>query len=511
MTESIAILDFGSQYAQIIARRVREVNVYCELFPWDAPQEKILSINPKGFILSGGPKSVYEENAPYIQKFILETGLPILGICYGMQALTHALGGEVSPSTEREYGPAILEPLAPSILSVLSQVWMSHGDKITRMPEGFVALAKSGNSPFAAMGDMQRKYFGVQFHPEVHHTPNGTELLKHFAVDICNVKPEWTASSIIDASVKRIREQVGSERVLAAVSGGVDSTVAAALVHKAIGDQLVTVFVDTGLLRHKEGEQVATALRGGLGVELITVEASDDFLGALKGITDPEQKRKIVGEKFIRIFEREAKGVGKPKFLVQGTIYPDVVESSGPDRSKAAKIKSHHNVGGLPEDMQFELVEPLRYLFKDEVRLVGEALGLSESLVWRQPFPGPGLTVRCLGECTPERVSRLRAADHILQEELSKEGFLGKGGTASQAFVVLLPVKSVGVMGDQRTYQEAAAIRVVTTEDFMTADWARLPYELLARVANRIVNEVEGINRVVYDVTSKPPATIEWE
>lgn len=511
MTESIAILDFGSQYAQIIARRVREVNVYCELFPWDAPQEKILAINPKGFILSGGPKSVYEENAPYVQKFILESGLPILGICYGMQALTHALGGEVSPSSEREYGSAILEPLMPSILSVLSQVWMSHGDRITRMPDGFIALAKSGNSPFAAMGDMQRKYFGVQFHPEVHHTPNGIELLKHFAIDICNVNPEWTPLSIIESSVKQIREQVGKERVLAAVSGGVDSTVAAALVHKAIGDQLVTVFVDTGLLRHKEGEQVASALRGGLGVELITVEASADFLGALKGVTDPEQKRKIVGEKFIRIFEREAKGVGKPKFLVQGTIYPDVVESSAPDRNKAEKIKTHHNVGGLPEDMQFELVEPLRYLFKDEVRLVGEALGLSESLVWRQPFPGPGLTVRCLGECTPERVSRLRAADFILQEELSNAGVLGKGGSASQAFVVLLPVKSVGVMGDQRTYQEAAAIRVVTTEDFMTADWARLPHELLAKVSSRIVNEVDGINRVVYDITSKPPATIEWE
>jgi GMP synthase (glutamine-hydrolysing) len=511
MTESIAILDFGSQYAQIIARRVREVNVYCELFPWDAPREKILSINPKGFILSGGPKSVYEENAPYIQKFILESGLPILGICYGMQALTHALGGQVDPSANREYGQAVIEPLMSSILSVLSTVWMSHGDKVTKMPEGFVALAKSGNSPFAAMGDMQRKYFGVQFHPEVHHTPNGIELLKHFAIEICDVAPDWTPASIIEASVKRIREQVGKERVLAAVSGGVDSTVAAALVHKAIGDQLVSVFVDTGLLRHKEGEQVASALRGGLGVELITVEASDDFLGALKGITEPEQKRRIVGEKFIRIFEREAKNVGKPKFLVQGTIYPDVVESSGPDRSKAAKIKSHHNVGGLPEDMDFELVEPLRYLFKDEVRLVGEALGLSQGLVWRQPFPGPGLTVRCLGECTPERVSRLRAADFILQEELSAAGFLGKGGTASQAFVVLLPVKSVGVMGDQRTYQEAAAIRVVTTEDFMTADWARLPYELLAKVANRIVNEVEGINRVVYDITSKPPATIEWE
>lgn len=512
MTDSIAILDFGSQYAQIIARRVRETNVYCELFPWDAPQEKILSIAPKGFILSGGPKSVYEENAPYIQKFIFESKLPILGICYGMQALTHALGGKVDSSAQREYGHAEIQPLIPgTMLDVLSKVWMSHGDKVTQLPQGFVALAKSGNSPFAAMGDMQRKYFGVQFHPEVHHTPNGIELLRHFAVDICGAKAEWTPASIIDEAVARIRKQVGSERVLAAVSGGVDSTVAAALVHKAIGDQLVSVFVDTGLLRQREGEQVASALRDGLGVELITVDAMDDFLGALKGVTEPEQKRRIVGEKFIRIFEREARGVGQPKFLVQGTIYPDVVESSGPDRSKAAKIKSHHNVGGLPEDMKFELVEPLRYLFKDEVRLVGEALGLSSSLVWRQPFPGPGLTVRCLGECTPERVSRLRAADAILQEELSKAGVLGKGGSASQAFVVLLPVRSVGVMGDQRTYQEAAAIRVVSTEDFMTADWARLPYELLAAASSRIVNEVEGINRVVYDITSKPPATIEWE
>jgi GMP synthase (glutamine-hydrolysing) len=512
MTDSIAILDFGSQYAQIIARRIREANVYCELSPWDTPQEKILSIHPKGFILSGGPKSVYEENAPYIQKFILESGLPILGICYGMQALTHALGGEVNPSNEREFGFAEIEALIPgTMLDSISKVWMSHGDKITRVPEGFIPLAKSTNSPYAAMGDMQRKYFGVQFHPEVNHTPNGSALLKHFAMEICGAKAQWTPSSIIDDSIKRIQEQVGKERVLAAVSGGVDSSVAAALVHKAIGDQLVCVFVDTGLLRHKEGEQVAAAFRNGLGAELITVEASDDFLGALKGITDPEQKRKIVGEKFIRIFEAQAKQVGQPKFLVQGTIYPDVVESSAPDRNKADKIKTHHNVGGLPKDMKFELVEPLRYLFKDEVRLVGEALGLGEGLVWRQPFPGPGLTVRCLGECTPERVSRLRAADAILLEELSKEGFLGKGAKTSQAFMVLLPVKSVGVMGDYRTYQEAAAIRAVVTDDFMTADWARLPYDLLAKVSSRIVNEVDGINRVVYDVTSKPPATIEWE
>ncbi len=520
--DSIAILDFGSQYAQIIARRVREAQVYCELFPWDAPMEQILAIQPKGFILSGGPRSVYEEGAPYIQDFIFKTGLPILGICYGMQALTHALGGQVDPSAQREYGPAEIEPTIPgTMLDVVSRVWMSHGDRITKLPEGFIALARSGNSPFAAMGDMQRKYFGVQFHPEVHHTPNGEKLLRHFVVEICGVKPNWTPASIIEESVARIRKQVGRERVLAAVSGGVDSSVAAALVHKAIGDQLVAVFVDTGLMRKDEGGQVASAFRNHLHAELITVDASDEFFYGLKGITDPEEKRKIVGERFIRVFETQAKQLGQPTFLVQGTIYPDVVESSGPERDKAERIKSHHNVGGLPEDMQFELVEPLRYLFKDEVRAVGEALGLPESLVWRQPFPGPGLTVRCLGEVTRERVSRLRAADAILLDELSRAGFLGKRSSlgnstaertpVSQAFVVLLPVRSVGVMGDQRTYQEAAAIRAVTTEDFMTADWARLPHDLLARVSNRIVNEVDGINRVVYDITSKPPATIEWE
>jgi len=509
---SLAILDFGSQYAQIIARRVREAQVYCELFPWDAPPEQILSIKPKGFILSGGPRSVYEDGAPYIQRFILESGLPILGICYGMQALTYALGGQVDPAAQREYGPARIRAVVPNpLISNLSQVWMSHGDRITRMPEGFAALAESANSPFAAMGDLQRRYFGVQFHPEVHHTPNGVELLRHFAVDICGITPDWTPASIIEETVERIQKQLGNERVLAAVSGGVDSSVAAALVHRAVGDQLVAMFVDTGLLRADEAEQVAAAFRGNLRIELIAVDASEEFLSALSGVTEPEQKRRIVGEKFIRIFEAQAKQLGQPRFLVQGTIYPDVVESSASDRNKAEKIKTHHNVGGLPEDMQFELVEPLRYLFKDEVRLVGEALGLPETLVWRQPFPGPGLTVRCLGEVTRERVLRLRAADQILLEELSKAGFFGKSGEVSQAFVVLLPVRSVGVMGDLRTYQEAAAIRAVTTEDFMTADWARLPHELLARVSNRIVNEVDGINRVVYDITSKPPATIEWE
>jgi GMP synthase (glutamine-hydrolysing) len=546
MTDSIAILDFGSQFAQLIARRVREAQVYCELFPWDATAEQVMALKPKGFILSGGPNSAYEPGAPFVPEFVLASAKPVLGICYGMQALTVALGGQVDPSTEREYGHATIEPLfSTHLISSLSTVWMSHGDRITRLPEGFVALAQSGSSPYAAMGDFQRKYFGVQFHPEVHHTPNGIELLRHFAVEICEVQPDWTPASIIEESVTRIRARVGDERVLAAVSGGVDSSVAAALVHKAIGDQLVAVFVDTGLLREGEGEQVVTVFREQMGAELVAVEAEEQFFQALSGVTEPEQKRRIVGEKFIRIFEEQARQLGQPKFLMQGTIYPDVVESSAPDRNKADRIKTHHNVGGLPENMLFELVEPLRYLFKDEVRAVGEALGLPETMVWRQPFPGPGLTVRCLGEVTRERVARLRAADAILQEELSVAGFLGKpevssedfgssgsqtagrmdsmssstiasplgtaGQHASQAFAVLLPVRSVGVMGDQRTYQEAVAIRAVSTEDFMTADWTRLPHDLLAKVANRIVNEVDGINRVVYDITSKPPATIEWE
>jgi GMP synthase (glutamine-hydrolysing) len=519
VTDSLAILDFGSQYAQLIARRVREAQVYCELFPWDAAASLVQAIEPKGFILSGGPKSVYEPDAPAIPQYVFESGLPILGICYGMQALTYALGGQVDASATREYGPAVIEPLMPSALSILSRVWMSHGDRITRMPEGFVALARSGNSPFAAMGDMRRKYFGVQFHPEVHHTPHGAEVIKHFALEICGAKPDWTPLSIIEGAVARVQQQVGEERVLAAVSGGVDSSVAAALVHKAVGDQLATVFVDTGLLRQGEREQVVSALRGQMQVELITVDAEAEFIDALRGVTEPERKRRIVGEKFIRLFEKQAQQLGQPRFLVQGTIYPDVVESSAPDRGRGDRIKTHHNVGGLPDDMGFELVEPLRYLFKDEVRAVGEALGLPEAMVWRQPFPGPGLSVRCLGEVTVERLRRLRAADAVFQDELSKAGLIGKRlsgdsvsvPSISQAFVVLLPVHSVGVMGDQRTYQETAALRAVTTEDFMTADWARLPDDLLARVANRIVNEVDGINRVVYDITSKPPATIEWE
>jgi GMP synthase (glutamine-hydrolysing) len=512
MRSSIAILDFGSQYAQLIARRVREAHVYCELLPWDAPAEKVLALQPKGFILSGGPASVYGEGAPTLPGYVTGSGLPILGICYGMQLLVHTLGGKVNPSAEREYGPAEIQPLIPgTMLDVLSRVWMSHGDRITTMPDGFIALAKSRNSPIAAIGDFRRKYFAVQFHPEVHHTTNGGQVLKHFALDVCGCLPDWTPASIIEESVARIRSQVGRERVLAAVSGGVDSSVAAALVHKAVGDQQVAVFVDTGLLRQGEAEQVARTFRQQMGAELVAVDAADEFFVALKGVTDPEQKRKVVGERFIRIFEREARKIGSTKFLVQGTIYPDVVESAAPDRSKAARIKSHHNVGGLPEDMEMSLVEPLRYLFKDEVRAVGEALGLPESMVWRQPFPGPGLTVRCLGEVTPGRVACLRMADAIFTEELASSGLLGKGAGTSQAFAVLLPVRSVGVMGDERTYQEVCAIRAVVTDDFMTADWARLPYDVLAKVANRIVNEVHGINRVVYDITSKPPATIEWE
>jgi GMP synthase (glutamine-hydrolysing) len=532
MTDSIAVLDFGSQYAQLIARRVREAHVYCELFPWDASAETVLRTKPRGFILSGGPRSVYEPNAPQLPAYVLDSGLPILGICYGMQALTFALGGQVDPSAEREYGPAVIEPLPGSVLSDLSRVWMSHGDRITRMPEGFVALATSGNSPLAAIGDLHRKYFGVQFHPEVRHTPNGTKVLAHFAVEICGARPDWTPVSIIDSAVERVRAQVGNERVLAAVSGGVDSSVATALVHRAIGDQLAAVFVDTGLLRQGEPEQVVAALREETHIELIAVEAQPEFMEALRGVIDPEEKRRIVGEKFIRVFEAQAQQLGQPRFLVQGTIYPDVVESSAPDRNKAERIKTHHNVGGLPDDMGFELVEPLRYLFKDEVRAVGEALGLPDAMVWRQPFPGPGLSVRCLGEVTAERLRRLRSADAIFQDELSKADLIGRRAPddaaasssvaltdapqperpmLSQAFVVLLPIRSVGVMGDQRTYQETAALRAVTTEDFMTADWARLPEDLLARVSNRIVNEVDGINRVVYDITSKPPSTIEWE
>ena len=512
---SIAVIDFGSQYAQLIARRVREAHVYCELFPWNAPREKVLSLKPKGFILSGGPASVYDPGAPTIPSYILESRMPVLGICYGMQALTFALGGRVAASTKREYGPAEVDTTHtnPLLAEGKRLVWMSHGDRIEQAPDGFITLALSPNSPFAAIGDIAKKYFGVQFHPEVRHTQGGNDILRRFAVEICAARPEWTPESIITQAIQRVQSQVGSERIISAVSGGVDSSVATTLVQRAVGDQLVAVFVNNGLLRLGEAAQVVKAFQDTMGSELVAVDAANDFMTALQDISDPEQKRRIIGEKFIRIFETQARQLGMPRFLVQGTIYPDVVESSAPDRAQAARIKSHHNVGGLPENMHFELVEPLRYLFKDEVRQVGEALGLPHELVWRQPFPGPGLAVRCLGEITPERLERLRHAGAIFTSELAAAGLLHmdeEEGTA-QAFAVLLPVRSVGVMGDSRTYQETIALRAVTTDDFMTADWARLPYDLLARSANRIVNEVAGVNRVVYDITSKPPATIEWE
>ncbi|MDP2977031.1 MAG: glutamine-hydrolyzing GMP synthase [Anaerolineales bacterium] len=515
MTDSIAILDFGSQYAQLIARRVREAHVYCELFAWDAPADKVLALKPKGFILSGGPRSVYENGAPFVQNFILESRLPILGICYGMQALTQALGGEVNPSSEREYGPATVTPLIPNSLISNSSfpVWMSHGDRITQLPAGFIPLAKSDNSPLAAMSDVRRKYFGVQFHPEVRHTPDGGEILRRFVVEICGASPDWTPASIIEESVTRIRAQVGSERALAAVSGGVDSSVAAALVQEAIGDQLVAVFVDTGLLRQAEPEQVVSAFRrrpiGKIaGAELVAVDAAGEFLSALRGITDPEQKRKIVGEKFIRIFEAQARKLGQPRFLVQGTIYPDVVESSAPERDKVERIKTHHNVGGLPEKMRLKLIEPLRFLFKDEVRKLGKELKVPYTALWRQPFPGPGLAVRIVGEVTEERLRILREADYRLMDIIKKEGLYHK---LWQSFAVLLPVKTVGVMGDRRTYENVIAIRAVTSADGMTADWARLSHDILAKISNSIINEVKGVNRVVYDISTKPPSTIEWE
>jgi len=518
MSNSIAILDFGSQYSQLIARRVRELQVYCELFPWDTPAEQVQATHPRGYILSGGPASAYEPGAPTIPAYILESGLPILGICYGMQALTLALGGTVTSSGQREYGLAEIELLQENALLVggKQRVWMSHGDRIEKMPSGFTLLATSPNSPVAAMGDMRRRYYGVQFHPEVRHTQDGSAILRRFVRDICQAQADWTPDAIISHLVEDVRQKVGSERALVAVSGGVDSSVAAALVQRAIGSQLTAIFVDNGLLRQNERPQVETAFRDNLGTHLIVVDASQRFLQALEGVTEPETKRRIVGETFIRVFEAQARQLGEIPFLVQGTIYPDVVESSAPERAKAERIKTHHNVGGLPEDIMFKLVEPLRYLFKDEVRAVGEALGLPAELVWRQPFPGPGLAVRCLGEITPKRLETLRAADEIFTSELAAAGLLHQrthvdSTEIAQAFATLLPVRSVGVMGDQRTYQEVVALRAVITEDFMTADWARLPYDVLARVASRIVNNVRGVNRVVYDLTSKPPATIEWE
>jgi GMP synthase (glutamine-hydrolysing) len=516
--DTILILDFGSQYTQLIARRIRELHVYSEILPWDAPSEKMADLHPAGIILSGGPSSVYDEDAPSIQPYIMQAGVPILGICYGMQALTRILGGQVIPAGEKEFGPSQINVKKENLLIPVGvlDVWMSHGDRIDRIPDGFEILAENPNCPFAAMGDASRRIYGVQFHPEVRHTPQGSEILHRFVIDICQAKATWTPASMIELAVDRIRTQVGNANLLSAVSGGVDSSVATALAVRAVGDRLNAVFVDHGLLRKDERVYVEKAFLPLMGDKFVCIDASEWFLHGLERVTDPEAKRKVIGETFIRVFENHARSLGKIDFLVQGTIYPDVVESSGPERNKAARIKSHHNVGGLPEDMDFKLVEPLRYFFKDEVRLVGEALGLPRELVWRQPFPGPGLAVRCLGEINVERLDRLRSADAIFTDELTSSGWLktsavGEEDRAAQAFAVLLPVRSVGVMGDQRTYQEVIALRAVTTDDFMTADWARLPADLLARTANRIVNEVSGVNRVVYDITSKPPGTIEWE
>lgn len=518
--DTIVILDFGSQYTQLITRVVREQSVHSLQLPWSVDPDTVQKTKPSGIILSGGPSSIYSANAPIFPEFILSLGIPILGICYGMQSLAVARSGAVTPSDAREYGHTQLKvelenPLLPK---GEHKVWMSHGDQITKLPDGFISLATTTNTPIAAMADPERHLYGVQFHPEVKHTSIGTEIIRNFLFKICRVKSTWTPASIIQDSVEIIRSQVGNSRVISAVSGGVDSSVATALVHKAVGDQLETIFVDTGLLRKDEIHQVESTLRDALAIKLHTIQAEDQFFNDLAGVTDPEEKRSIIGHRFIRVFEEKARELENPEFLVQGTIYPDVVESAAPDRASSDTIKTHHNVGGLPEEMDLELIEPLRYLFKDEVRKIGQELGLPNNLIKRQPFPGPGLAIRCLGEVTKERIQRLRDADAIYLEELARHDLLhsqesdqGIVTGSSQAFAVLLPVKTVGVMGDQRTYQDVLALRAVTTDDFMTADWSRFPPDILAVISNRIVNEVPGVNRVVFDITSKPPATIEWE
>ncbi len=515
--ETIVILDYGSQYTQLIARRVREQQVYAEILPWNAPEAQVMARRPVGLILSGGPNSVYDTGAPTLPDYVTRIAVPVLGICYGMHLLAHALGGKVTPglatptAAAREYGPAEIDILATDAplfagLDARQSVWMSHGDRVEALPPGFRMLARSNSGILAAVGDATGRVYGVQFHPEVKHTPNGAAMLQHFLYDVCGCHGAWTTEAFIEASVARVRAQVSAGQVVCGLSGGVDSAVVAALIHKAIGDQLTCIFVDTGLMRRDEAAQVKATFQEALGIHLVMVDAVDRFLNALAGVTDPEQKRRIIGEQFIRVFEAEARRLGDAQFLAQGTIYPDVIESAG--SADSHKIKSHHNVGGLPEDMHLALVEPLRDLFKDEVRQMGLELGLPEKLVWRHPFPGPGLAVRILGEITRERVAVLQAADAIFLEELWNAGLYRE---TAQAFAVLLPVRSVGVMGDGRTYAHVIALRAVTTDDFMTADWTRLPYDLLGRVANRIVNEIPAVNRVVYDVSSKPPATIEWE
>ena len=504
----VLVVDFGAQYAQLIARRVRECHVYSEIVPFDASPQEINAKRPAGLILSGGPMSVYEEGAPGLNPALLELGVPVLGICYGQQAMAQALGGEVAATGAREYGKTDLRTMGGLLLQDLPQsqvVWMSHGDTVVAAPEGFRVTAHTDVSPVAAMEDPQRGFFAVQFHPEVAHTPHGTEILKRFLYEGCGLLPDWTPVNVIERAVDRIREQVGDEEALCALSGGVDSAVAALLVHRAIGDRLTCVFVDTGLLREGEPDQVEETFARHFKVPLVHVKAEDRFLSRLQGVEDPEEKRKGIGEEFIRVFEEVAREHREAKFLVQGTLYPDVIESGS---RTAAKIKSHHNVGGLPEDMDVELVEPLRDLFKDEVREIGMELGLPEEIVQRQPFPGPGLAVRIVGDVTRERLEMVRGADRIVQEEIKRSGI---GSDLWQAFAVLLTIKSVGVMGDGRTYNHPIVLRAVTSEDAMTADWARLPHDLLERISSRIIREVAGVNRVTYDISSKPPATIEWE
>jgi GMP synthase (glutamine-hydrolysing) len=509
--ETVLVLDFGSQYSQLIARRVREARVYCELVPGTVSLERIREAQPRGLILSGGPASVYADDAPHPDPGIYELGIPVLGICYGMQLMAYTLGGEVAHSSKREYGQAsVVVDDSGSIFGRMPHqmpVWMSHGDVITRTPPGFRVLAHSGNSPIAAMGD-DRGLVGIQFHPEVVHTPLGKEILRNFLYDICGCQGTWEPESFIEQAVAQIRATVGESRVICALSGGVDSAVAATLVHRAVGDQLTCVFVNNGLLRLQEGERVIDVMSRGLSIDLRFVDAGERFLSALAGVTEPEEKRRIIGREFINVFAEEARKLGDVGFLAQGTLYPDVIESTSHDTHHAHKIKTHHNVGGLPEDLTFQLVEPLRYLFKDEVRQVGLALGLPEDMVFRQPFPGPGLAIRVIGEVTKERLDTLRAADWVVIDEIKKSGLYRQ---VWQSFAILTPISSVGVMGDYRTYANVVAVRVVTSDDGMTADWAKMPYDVLGNISSRIVNEVPGVNRVVYDISSKPPSTIEWE